>query len=360
MNALTTPAQATTPVNPSLSMLMDVQKFEHMCRVGKMLAVSPLFPQHLRGGAIDQATANAVLVLNMANRLNEDPLTVAQNIFFVGGRPGWNTTYMIAKANQHGVFKDPIDWDVKGKGDALSVTAFAVLRGTGKRVSVTLDMETAKKEGWTKNTKYQSIPEQMLRYRTAAFMIRLYCPEVMIGVPALVELELEAKDVTPEGGPAVVEANDEAPIEVKATTVDTRAEEEAKRAAEAKAEADRAAKAKADEEARQVAAQKAREEQDRAAAQAKAEEAQRQTAARAAEATQAQDPLDLRPTDSAPAEVDIERWEHLLQLMLDEVSSGSSASEIEDVYGPQISQMRAQFPTLAAKLDAALSGATVG
>lgn len=339
MNALTTPAQATTPVNPSLSMLMDVQKFEHMCRVGKMLAVSPLFPQHLRGGAIDQATANAVLVLNMANRLNEDPLTVAQNIFFVGGRPGWNTTYMIAKANQHGVFKDPIDWDVKGKGDALSVTAVAVLRGTGKRVSVTLDMETAKKEGWTKNTKYQSIPEQMLRYRTAAFMIRLYCPEVMIGVPALVELELEAKDVTPEGGPVVVEANDEAPIEVKATTVDTSAVEEAKRAAEAKAEADRvAAKAEADR-----------------AAKAKADEEARQAAAQAQTATQAQDPLDLRPTDSAPAEVDMERWEHLLQLMLDEVSSGSSASDIEDVYGPQISQMRAQFPTLAAKLDAALA-----
>lgn len=345
MNALTTPA--TTSQNASLSMLMDVGKFEQMCRIGKMLAMSPLFPQHLRGGSIEQGTANAVLVLNMAHRLNEDPLTVAQAIFFVGGRPGWQTSYCIAKANQHGVFRDPIDWDVKGKGETLSVTAFGILRGTGKRVQVTCDMEMAKKEGWTKNPKYQSIPEQMLRYRSAAFLIRLYCPEVMVGVPAAVEVELQAaRDITPDSEPAVVEPNRDAPIDAKAATVDTNAEDEAKKAA----------KAKADEEARQAAAKEAER--------AKAEEAQRQSAARAAEATQgqtqAQDPLDLRDGTSATAapaddpEV-AERWEHLLQLMLDEVNSGSSASDIEEVYGPQISQMRAQFPALAAKLDAALA-----
>lgn len=356
MNALTTPA--APQANASLAMLMDIPKFEQMCRVGKMLAMSPLFPQHLRGGSVEQGTANAVLVLNMAHRLNEDPLTVAQSIFFVGGRPGWNTSYCIAKANQHGVFRDPIDWEVKGKGETLSVTAFGILRGTGKRVQVTCDMEMAKKEGWTKNAKYSSMPEQMLRYRSAAFLIRLYCPEVMVGVPSVVEIELATKDVTPDGGPMVVEANGEAPIEAKAATVDTSAEDEAKAAAEAQAKEkwEQAAKAKADEEARQAAA--------KADERAKAEEAQRQSAARAAEAaqgqTQAQDPLDLRDGASATAapaddpEV-AERWEHLLQLMLDEVNSGSSASDIEDVYGPQISQMRAQFPALAAKLDAALA-----
>lgn len=352
MNALTTPA--APQVNSSLAMLMDIPKFEQMCRVGKMFAVSPLFPQHLRGGNVEQATANAVLVLNMAHRLNEDPLTVAQAIFFVGGRPGWNTSYCIAKANQHGVFKDPIDWEVKGKGETLSVTAFGVLRGTGKRVQVTCDMEMAKKEGWTKNAKYQSMPEQMLRYRSAAFLIRLYCPEVMVGVPAAVEVELQsARDITPDDGPAIVEPNKEPPIE--AETVDTSAEDEAKKAAEAKAAADKAAKAKADEEARQRAAQKAEEERQA--------QAQREAQERAQAATQnqpqTQDPLDLRQDEPAQEQEnpDSERWEHLLGLMLDEVRSGSSAAELEEVYGPQIAQMRANFPALAARLDEALSNA---
>ncbi|MEL6411690.1 MAG: hypothetical protein AAFQ38_14935 [Pseudomonadota bacterium] len=179
--------------------LMDPNAFSHMQRVAQILALSPLFPEHLRKGTKEAAIANGVLVMNMAMRLNEDPLTVAQNIYFVGGKPGWSASYMISKANQHGVFKDPIDWAVKGKGtDNLSVTAFAILSSTGKKVEVTCDMKMAEAEGWTKNAKYKSMPEQMLRYRSATFLIRLYCPEVMVGVPATIELEAGAmKDVTP-------------------------------------------------------------------------------------------------------------------------------------------------------------------
>ena len=120
---------------------MDMEAFNHMQRVAKILAMSPLFPDHLRKGSQETAIANGVLVMNMATRLNEDPLTVAQNIYFVGGKPGWSASYMISKANQHGVFKNPIDWDIKGKGDELAVTAFGELATTGKRVQVTCDME---------------------------------------------------------------------------------------------------------------------------------------------------------------------------------------------------------------------------
>lgn len=332
MNALTQagPAYQAPAISGPLSLLMDVPKFEHMCRVGKMLALSPLFPQHLRGGSIEQGTANAVLVLNMANRLNEDPLSVAQNIYFVGGRPGWNTTYMIAKANQHGVFRDPIDWDIKGKGDTLSATAFGFLSGTGKRVQVTCDMEMAKKEGWTKNAKYQSIPEQMLRYRSAAFLIRLYCPEVMIGVPAQVELELEARDVTPTEGPAVVEASNEAPIEAKAEPVEDPAKAQKAAADAAEAKARDQAKAKAAEQAEADRQRKA-QEQARAEAEAKAA-ASEQTA-----------------KSDAPAP-DRERFENLYEMIAAEAQNGASVQEIEETYGPFIDQMKAHFPDLAERL----------
>ncbi|MEC7965471.1 MAG: hypothetical protein VX201_19540, partial [Pseudomonadota bacterium] len=146
----------------SMPLLMDPGAFEHMQRVGGMLALSPLFPEHLRKGSKETAIANGVLVMNMASRLNEDPLTVAQNIYFVGGKPGWSSSYMIGKANQHGVFKNPISWDLKGSGDNLSVTAFAELASTGKKVTATCDMAMAKAENWTKNPKYRSMPEQML------------------------------------------------------------------------------------------------------------------------------------------------------------------------------------------------------
>ena len=196
----------TLPRSP----LMDPDSFGHMQRVASILAVSPLFPEHLRKGSKEQAIANGVLVMNMAIRLNEDPLTVSQNIYFVGGRPGWSASYMISKANQHGVFKNPIDWNVTGSGETLSVTAVATVAATGKEVKVTCDMKMAKAEGWTKNAKYQSMPEQMLRYRSATFLIRLYCPEVMVGVPSMVEIEANnMKDITPYEQAEIYRAQDE-------------------------------------------------------------------------------------------------------------------------------------------------------
>lgn len=203
------------PAKPSaaasaMPAMMEPATFDHMLRVGKILAESPLFPAHLRQGDRNTAIANGVLVMNMALRLNEDPLTVAQNIYFVGGKPGWITSYMIAKANQHGVFSERISWTVTGEGDDLSVTAHARMASTGERVSATADMEMAKAEGWTKNPKYKSMPAQMLRYRAATFLIRLYCPEVMVGMPSQVEVEDGGmRDVSPadftENANAVVE-----------------------------------------------------------------------------------------------------------------------------------------------------------
>lgn len=193
MNADTKlPTAVTSP-------LMDPDSFGHMQRVANILANSPLFPDHLRNGSKEQAIANGVLVMNMAMRLNEDPLTVAQNIYFVGGKPGWSASYMISKANQHGVFSNPIDWEVRGEGDDLSVTAVATITATGKKVSATCDMKMAKAEGWTKNSKYQSMPVQMLRYRSATFLIRLYAPQVMVGIPATIEIDANnMRDVTPD------------------------------------------------------------------------------------------------------------------------------------------------------------------
>lgn len=195
MNALTTKTE-TVPVY-SLA-IMDPVQFEHMQRVGKMLALSPLFPEHLRKGGLDVAIANGVLVINMAMRLREDPLTVAQNIYFVGGKPGWMTTYLIAKANQHGAFDGPIDWKTEGKGADLSVMAYATLSRSGRVVSVVCDMALARAEGWTSNKKYSTMPEQMLRYRSATWLIRLYCPEVLVGVPAAIDHDLPMRDVTPD------------------------------------------------------------------------------------------------------------------------------------------------------------------
>jgi len=329
MNALTTQTVASTELS-SYQGMMNPAVFDHMQRVGKMLAMSPLFPEHLRKGSMESALANGVLVINMAMRLREDPLTVAQNIYFVGGKPGWNTTYMIAKANMHGVFKDVIDWEVKGKGDSLSVTAFGILKTTGKRVSVTCDMDMAKREGWTKNAKYQSMPEQMLRYRSAAFLIRLYCPEVMIGLPAQVELEMEVRDITPASEPVTVKANAEAPIEAKPV----------------KAPEDRATAAVEDQPKKEEAKRVAEDVQD--------------TDPGPTEVVDAETGEVLSEAHNDPAATkgpapDRDRFDHLAGMIITDIQAGTPMQDIEDLYGPQLELISTHFPDMRAAIDAAVS-----
>jgi len=183
--------------------------FEHSQRVAKMFASSELVPQHLRGKLADCLIAYAI-----AKRTREEPLVVLQNIYFVSGRAGWSAQYMIAKANRSGVFSRRINWRVEGAGENMRVTAFATLADSGEVVEATASMAMAKAEGWTRNTKYQTMPDQMLRYRSAAMLIRLFCPEVMMGLPMVDEVEdiavargpAAAIDITPGAAASAVDA----------------------------------------------------------------------------------------------------------------------------------------------------------
>lgn len=183
-------------VSRSVDIFSDPAAFEHAQRVAKVFASSKLVPTHLQGNVAD-----CLIALQIARRLNEEPLTVMQQIYIVSGRPGWFTSYVIARANRSGVFRSPITWKSEGQGETLAVTATAVIASTGEAVGVTCDMRMAKAEGWTKNAKYTSMPEHMLRWRSAAMLVRLYAPEVMLGMPVIEEIETapqEMRDVTPK------------------------------------------------------------------------------------------------------------------------------------------------------------------
>lgn len=164
--------------------------FEQMQREARLFATSPLVPAHLRQGTPEQALANCYIALHMAKAMGENPLLVMQNIYIVSGKAGWASQYVIARANASGVFKGRINWKIdRSNPQNLRVTAYATLADTGDVVEAAVDMAMAKAEGWTKNPKYQSMPEVMLRYRSAAFLVRWYCPDVMMGYQTVEEVE---------------------------------------------------------------------------------------------------------------------------------------------------------------------------
>lgn len=142
------------------------------------IAQSTLIPPSLRGRVEDIR-----LGLLMARVMNENPIFVLQSIQLISGRASWSAQFLIARANGSGRFRGPIRWRVEGAGEDLAVTAYAAVLETGDEVAFTVSMATARAEGWAqRNPKYKSMPETMLRYRSATMLVRMYCPDVLMGL----------------------------------------------------------------------------------------------------------------------------------------------------------------------------------
>lgn len=171
--------------------------FDYMEKAHKfacIIAESDIIPAHYRG-----KPANTFIAVQTAYRMNLDPMQVMQNTFVVSGKLGMNSSFAISLANSSGLFEGGIRYRVEGSDELLRVTAFTQLKSTGEEISYTIGMREAILENWTKNPKYKTLPELMLRYRAATLLIRTHAPEVLNGMHMVEEIEDVnlARDVTP-------------------------------------------------------------------------------------------------------------------------------------------------------------------
>lgn len=156
----------------------------------KLYAHSKLLPDSIKDNSYEGTMANCLIALQMAEAMGEMPFVVMQNIHIVKGKAGFAAQYMIARANASGLFRGRLNWRVdKNDPKNLAVTCFATLSETGEGVEFTVDMNMARAEGWAKNSKYDTMPEVMLRYRSATFLVRFYAPDVMLGYRTADEIE---------------------------------------------------------------------------------------------------------------------------------------------------------------------------
>lgn len=165
----------------------NLQGFELMQRGAKVLAASTLVPQQFQGNL-----PNCIIALNMANRIGADPLLVMQNLYVVHGRPGWSAKFLIASFNQCGRFSAlRFEWSGTSGKDDWGCRAWAIERETGQKISGPLiTIALAKKEKWydKSGSKWQTIPELMLQYRAAAWLVNTHAPEISMGLNTAEEL----------------------------------------------------------------------------------------------------------------------------------------------------------------------------
>jgi hypothetical protein len=167
--------------------------FELAQRIASALSKSSLVPEAYR-----ENIPNCLIALEMANRVGCSPLMAMQNLYVIQGRPSWSSAFIIASINSCGRFS-PLRFTLKGEGMQRSCVASAIEKATGEVLEgPEVSMAMAKAEGWLgKNgSKWQTMPELMLRYRSAAFFGRLYAPEMLLGMQAAEEVA-DVIDVTP-------------------------------------------------------------------------------------------------------------------------------------------------------------------
>lgn len=163
----------------------DSTSFDHSQRVAKMLSSSNLIPKEYQGNI-----QNTMIALEMANRIGASPLMVMQNLYIVHGKPSWSSSFIIAAINNCKRFS-PLRFEMKGEGDSLTCQAWAKdLSTNAKLKGPTVSMEMAKKEGWVSRagSKWQTMPELMIMYRSAAFFGRLYSPDILMGMHTVDEI----------------------------------------------------------------------------------------------------------------------------------------------------------------------------
>lgn len=209
---------------------MNPATMESSIKMCKMFTNSLLVPEMYRTGGVvkqgeskdapavtmteEQATANVFLALDMSTRMGVNPLMVMQNLYIVKGKPSWSSSFLIATVNTCGRFK-PLKFMLALEKNAdgtpqmvedskhnryfnTSCVAYTCpinvpedKENVNMLTSTKITMKMAIEEGWLEKygSKWKTMPEQMLRYRAAAFWVRTYAPEISMGMYTTDEMQ---------------------------------------------------------------------------------------------------------------------------------------------------------------------------
>ena len=156
--------------------------FDFVQRRAKLLAGSSFVPAEFQG---DKGLANCTIAVGMAIQMGMDPAFVCQSTFMIKGRPSWKWEFISSVIQGCGRF---VDFDYDEGEDYCQVVCKRA--DSGKEVrGVKITLEMAKAEGWTRNTKWRSMPQRMLRARAVSFFGKDFIPDILNGMSSMEEAE---------------------------------------------------------------------------------------------------------------------------------------------------------------------------
>ena len=181
-------SQVSSPAAGLSTMWNDTKLMNAAWRTATMISKSGLVPDSYKDNP-----ANCLIAIDLANRQALSPMMVMQNLHVVKGKPAWSGSFCAAAINGCGKFT-PLEYVWSGEPGTASFgcTAQAVRRVNGSLCqSDTITMQMAKDEGWIdkSGSKWKTMPRQMMMYRAASFFARANCPEVLLGIQTVEEIQ---------------------------------------------------------------------------------------------------------------------------------------------------------------------------
>jgi hypothetical protein len=180
--------QSAITTTSGKSVYSSIESFESAQRIAASLADSALVPMAYRGQA---GLSNCIVAIEIANRMGMSPFQVMQNLNVIHGRPSWSSQFIIGLIQGCGRFED-------FRYDETPDTCQCVARRkpSGELVDgPQISLQMAKDEGWTKNSKWRTMPQTMLRYRAASAFGRFHIPDLILGIQSVEEVEVIDADI---------------------------------------------------------------------------------------------------------------------------------------------------------------------
>lgn len=162
------------------SMWNDMKLMQTSWKMAKVISETSIVPDAYKNSA-----GNCLIAIDIANRMGLSPIMVMQNSQVVRGNFTWKGSACKGLIDNCGRFTKTKYVFIGERGtDSWGCYLQAEDKQTGETINgATVTIKMAKDEGWISKSgsKWVTMPELMLQYRSATFFARAYCPQALMG-----------------------------------------------------------------------------------------------------------------------------------------------------------------------------------